>query len=491
MKQGWVRDMKLKTKLQLSQLLVFVVIFFALTVIMPNIIYISARKTEREKAMSFNEQIMMRVDNCFEELKRFASVVSEDEELNRLLHEYLEEPSKKTEAKIRLYLSRLIIRDHVPAYRVLGIYVDVYTDSDSIGFTTVGLSSGVVNHMKQVVLPTYEREKAIDMFIEPFPFAKGESKSLFGSDFSMVYGFINNYKKNGISGNITIISSFDEIIYIVENVSDYSKDYLLLTNDNTRVKPSIANSDIDPDTVLNNLVYGKSYNEGYYQDADSVSTVRIAQHGNWKLISRLTKNDIINNNRSLILMVEILMALFGIFIVAIMVPIVKRFTKPLAELSRRMGEIANGNLDVRVEVYTKDEIGEVGEAFNIMSGRLKDIINKLIEKEKLEETMRYSLLISQVDPHFIYNTMNTITYLAQKGRNQDVIAVNKAMIEILRDRLRIDISDIYDTVEQEVSVVQKYLIIQNYRYEGTFKTKIEVPEEVEHCLIAKIFCSRL
>jgi len=477
--------MKLKTKLQLSQLLVFVVIFCALTIILPNIIYISARKTEREKAMSFNEQIMMQVDNCFEELKRFASVVSKDEELNRLLHEYLEEPSKKTEAKIRLYLSKLIITDNVPSYRVLGIYVDVYTGYENIGFTTVGLSSAVVSHMKQVVLPIYEKNKSIDMYIEPFPFEKGESKSLFGSGFSMVYGFIHNYKKNGITGSISIISSFDEIIYIVENISDYSKDYLFLTDDNIRVKPSVSNSRIDPELVLNNLVYGKSFKEGYYQDADSVSTVRISQHGNWKLISRLTRKDIISNNRSLILMVEILMALFGIFIVAIMVPIVKRFTKPLGELSRQMEEIANGNLDVKVRVYTKDEIGEVGEAFNIMADKLKDIIDKLIEKEKLEETMRYSLLISQVDPHFIYNTMNTITYLAQKGRNQDVIAVNKAMIEILKDRLRIEIADIYDTVEQEVSVVEKYLIIQNYRYEGTFKTKIIVPEEVRHYLIAK------
>lgn len=63
--------------------------------------------------------------------------------------------------------------------------------------------------------------------------------------------------------------------------------------------------------------------------------------------------------------------------------------------------------------------------------------------------------------------------------------MNKAMIEILKDRLRIEISEVYDTVEQEISVVSQYLIIQNYRYEGTFKTKIEVPKEVETYLIAK------
>jgi sensor histidine kinase YesM len=81
--------------------------------------------------------------------------------------------------------------------------------------------------------------------------------------------------------------------------------------------------------------------------------------------------------------------------------------------------------------------------------------------------------------------MNTISYLAQKGRNQDVIAVNKAMIEILRDRLRIEISEVYDTVEQEISVTKQYLLIQDYRYEGIFKTKITIEDMAKSHLIAK------
>lgn len=477
--------MKLKTKLQLSQILVFIVIFLTLTILLPNIIYLSAGKEETETAMSFNEQIMMRVDNCFEELDRFASVVTEDEELNILIHAYLENPTQKNVAKIRLYLSELGIRDKIPSYQVLGIYVNINDGGNRLGFNTVGLSSSVINHMEKDVLPAYYKDKQEDMFVKPFPFTRGESKTVFGREFSMGYGFVHNYSKNGISGSITIISSFDEIIYIVKNVSDYSKDYLLLTNDNSKVEPSVSNSKIDPDKTLKNLTYGDSYMEGYYSDSNGVSTVRISEYGNWKLMSRLSKKDIIANSHSVIVLSELLIAIFGICVIIIMVPIVRRFTKPLGEVSRQMGEIAKGNLEARIMVRSKDEIGEVGDAFNIMSEKLKDNINKVIEKEKLEHTMRYSLLISQVDPHFIYNTMNTITYLAQKGRNEDVIAVNKAMIEILRDRLRIEISEVYDTVEKEISVVQQYLIIQNYRYEGTFKTKIEIPEEVSSCLIAK------
>ena len=477
--------MKLKTKLQLSQIVVFVVIFIAATFLLPNIIYLSERESETKFAMNFNEQIMMRVDNSFEEIKRFASIVAEDEKLSELISAFLDKPSRQNEAKISLYLSDLRIRDKVPSYQVLGIYINIENEESSIGFYTVGLSASVIRHMEQDILPDYYSQNQGDKFMKPYSFVRGESKTVFGSDFSMGYGFIHRYSKNGISGSITIVSSFDEIIYIIKNVDKYSKDYLLLTDDNTVVVPSVSDSKIDVAKTLNNLNYGSSYMEGYYRDSDGVSAVRISEHGNWKLISRLTRKDIIANSHSVIILDELLVAVFGISVLLVMVPIVQRFTKPLSEVSRQMGEIAKGNLKARVIIRSMDEIGEVGSAFNIMSEKLMKNINKVIEKEKLEQKMRYSLLISQVDPHFIYNTMNTITYLAQKGRSEDVIAVNKAMIEILRDRLRIEISEVYDTVEQEISMVQQYLIIQNYRYEGTFRTKIEVPKELNKYLIAK------
>lgn len=477
--------MKLRDKLLLSQLIVFAVMFLTLTSMLPNIIYMSASKSETETAMNFNEQIMMRIDNYFEAMDRFASVVTKDEGLNLLLKSYQDDSSEKNLAKIQLYLSGLEIKDGMSPYQVLGIYINIDNDNLKTGFSTVGLSSSVIEHLEDNVLPTYNENQKKDLFVKPFPFMHGESKTVFGRNFSMGYGFVHAYDNSGISGSITIISSFDEIIYIAKDVSEYSNDYLLLTDDNTRVEPSVANSKINFSDTMEHLIYGKSYMEGYYRDGNGINTVRVSQYGNWKLVSRLTKQDIIENNHSVILLDDVMIAIFCISVLLAMVPIVQQFTKPLGEVSRQMGEIAKGNLNASVNVASKDEIGKVSASFNIMSAKLEENMNKVIEKEKIEQTMRYSLLISQVDPHFIYNTMNTITYLAQKGQNEDVIAVNKAMIEILRDRLRIEISEVYDTVEQEIKVVQEYLLIQKYRYEGTFKSNIVIEDGVGNCLIAK------
>lgn len=220
-------------------------------------------------------------------------------------------------------------------------------------------------------------------------------------------------------------------------------------------------------------------------EPSAVTTVRFSEYGNWKLLCRLTREDILDNNRSLIILDVLLVAIFGIVVMAIMIPIVQKFMKPLAEVSEQMGEIARGNLDARVTIKSDDEISEVGRSFNIMAQQLQENIFKMLEQEKREQKIKYSLLVSQVDPHFIYNTMNTITYLAQKNQNEDVIAVNKAMIEILKDRLRIEVDNVYDTIEQEIKVVKQYLIIQEYRYTKTFKAKIEVQEDVLSFYIVK------
>jgi two-component system sensor histidine kinase YesM len=107
---------------------------------------------------------------------------------------------------------------------------------------------------------------------------------------------------------------------------------------------------------------------------------------------------------------------------------------------------------------------------------LKDSIRIIAEKERLEQKIKYSLLVSQIDPHFIYNTINSINYLARKKRCDDIIVVNSALIYILQDRLRINDIQITDTVEKEIKVVEQYVLIQKYMYEGELELSWFVDE---------------
>ena len=474
----------LTVKLLLAQVLTFIVVYGAVLSITPNLVYHLTNKGEVQTAMSFGEQVAMRIEQRFSELERFSSVVAQDDGLNEYLAAAMASGDYADQARLHLYLSNIIQSDGVSTYRVLGMYLEI--DGDKPFYTnTVGLSDNLKTYVQDDILPEYESRGGTEMFIDPFTFSTGSTQALFGNTFAQGYGYVRPYCKNGITGKLVIISSYDEIVYIVNDMEDYCRDYLLLTGDYEVVPPSVADSHIDYEEVLEQVEYGDSYQEGYLIRDDGIYSMRQIGTDGWILLSYLNREEVLAKNRTQSYMILLSVGIFGVAVMAILAVIVNKFIRPLREVSKQMGVIASGDFDARVTIRSRDEIGKVGESFNIMAARLEETIAEILQKEKLEQTMRYSLLISQVDPHFIYNTMNTITYLAQKGKNEDVIAVNRAMIEILRDRLRIEISEVYDTVEQEVNVVKQYLIIQKYRYDEMFKAKYDIDPAITQCLIAK------
>lgn len=471
------------TKLLLSQIAIFIIVYGAILLIIPEIMYDLVDQTEATRIMRYTEQVAMRIEQRLNEIERFSEFLSNDESLYRKLKAVEESRDPGEEASLRLYLSNLIQKDAVSSYKVLGIYVDI--EGSGYYTNTVGLSDDLKRYIDEEISPAYEAQESEALYVTPFNYRDKESNSLFGNTFTRAFGFVRSYSRDDLSGKIIIISSFDEIQYIAGNLSDICEDYTLLSSAQEELISPKDSAKMDYTHTLQKTKYGDSYWERYAIEYDGIYTIRYLKNGGWKLLTYMGKDEVVANNVASQYNILIFVAVFGVIVIIAMIVIVKRFTRPLSDLAIQMKAISTGDFKARVHVISGDEIGMVGDAFNLMAERLEDSIEKIVEKEKLEQRMRYGLLISQVDPHFIYNTMNTITYLAQKNRVNDVIVVNKAMIEILKDRLRIEDSDVFDSLKQEINVVKQYLTIQKYRYEDIFKVKYEIEEDCMQCYIAK------
>lgn len=191
-----------------------------------------------------------------------------------------------------------------------------------------------------------------------------------------------------------------------------------------------------------------------------------------------------NFGGTLLLSVGIFLLLI-LAVVALMIPLINRFTDPIKTLHRQMQLAAAGNLSIRSDIRTNDEIEELSRSFNSMLQELNGYIGRLLEKEKTEQRMKYSLLISEIDPHFIYNTMNTVNYLARKERYEDIIRINSALIGILQDRLRIGSIEVFDTLSQEVDVVRQYMLIQQYRFHNDVQLALDIPDDALQSQVPK------
>lgn len=249
---------------------------------------------------------------------------------------------------------------------------------------------------------------------------------------------------------------------------------------------------------LNNLIYDISVSAGsgldYYELVDSENQVfysagnraedsgadftKLTVDSKWRVNSFVSNRSIYKTFENYIFFILLIFSLFLIFSSIFLTNALKDVINPIEKLSREMEKVADGNLNCILGTERNDEIGRLYASFNRMTVDLKHSLSIISEKEKMESQAKFSLLVSQIDPHFIYNTINSINYLARKKRCGDIITVNSALIFILQDRLRVNDIQISDSVGHEMEVVNQYIVIQKYMYEGSLDFQWDVPDEL-------------
>lgn len=157
---------------------------------------------------------------------------------------------------------------------------------------------------------------------------------------------------------------------------------------------------------------------------------------------------------------------------------------PLADLQAFAGKIADGQLDERTPEPDVDELRDLSASLNVMAGKLDGLIK---ENKREQENLKKSelrVLQAQVTPHFLYNTLDAIVWLAEARKNSEVIAITRA----LSDFYRISLSDGHDwiTVAQEEEHLRGYLTIQKIRYRDILDYDIRIDPTLKNEMILKL-----
>ncbi|MNB63309.1 putative sensor-like histidine kinase [compost metagenome] len=225
----------------------------------------------------------------------------------------------------------------------------------------------------------------------------------------------------------------------------------------------------------------------FYDESEGKSRLNIystSPKTNWKVIisipvHELTREAIVTRNTTLA-------ATFAIIIVAMIISIFLTFalTKPLTQMIQLMKKVQGGDLEVRFQVKRRDEIGLLGHQFNRMLERIRQLIQDIYRIEQQKTEAELQALQSQINPHFIYNTLETIRMTAEL--NDDIEAAD--MISILGKLLRYSTSDMngHSTLKQEIAYVVNYIELLNCRYSGRFRLHIDLPHEYDHYEIIRL-----
>lgn len=164
---------------------------------------------------------------------------------------------------------------------------------------------------------------------------------------------------------------------------------------------------------------------------------------------------------------------------------IKTIVTPVNCLSAAAEEFGRGDFDVRVNIQTDDELEMLADVFNKMVLDMREYMQQSVEHERILRQMQIENLMLQINPHFIYNTMNSIVYMARMNGNNQIADFANAFISLLQSTL--DVSDsVYQTMRKELGAVGNYLHLQKYRYADKFTYKIDCPEELMDCEILNV-----
>lgn len=169
--------------------------------------------------------------------------------------------------------------------------------------------------------------------------------------------------------------------------------------------------------------------------------------------------------------------------VAFSVAISRGVSKPVRDLTKMMREIGDGDFSVYSTYDSKDEIGVLSRHFNEMVSQVKKLIQRVYEEELLKQKAELKSLRMQINPHFLYNSLESINWMA---RIRGVPEIGK-MVKALGDLMRASISgDDFITVSEEIKNIENYLIIQKFRYGEKIEVNIDIEPEIEKFKIPKL-----
>jgi two-component system sensor histidine kinase YesM len=230
--------------------------------------------------------------------------------------------------------------------------------------------------------------------------------------------------------------------------------------------------------------------------ADSaLNTNRQVSHGfmsieqvsdnNWKLAAFTSRESLINRGKFVIYLLAVFSLTSTALILLLMMPVIFRITKPIIRLYYAMNAVSNGNLQTSVLIQTGDELERLGQGFNRMTDQLRVHLQDSVQFEKEKREMELELLLSQLNPHFVYNTLNAVIYMAQKQANTDIVQMVGSFIRILQDAAKLGNTHTLIPLSSEISMLKEYVVIQSYRYLDMFNFICEIDPRTIDCLVPR------
>ncbi|WP_168121354.1 sensor histidine kinase [Paenibacillus sp. HB172176] len=181
------------------------------------------------------------------------------------------------------------------------------------------------------------------------------------------------------------------------------------------------------------------------------------------------------------LILNTLLVLLAVHMISIVLS--RQITKNLKRLHNTMKRVREGQLKARPRIQGDDEVGQLSVMFSSMMTHVQELMEETEERGRQKREAEYRALQSQINPHFLYNTLNTINYLAKMQQVPNIGEISSALVELMRSA--VDQKQDLISIREELELLKRYLSIQKYRFMDRITVSIDAEEQTLEYLIPK------
>ena len=348
--------------------------------------------------------------------------------------------------------------------------VELYTGGKCIFSTKSGYSSNYLPESYSVLKEAVKKQPQIVYGLDP------ATSSETGAALLIARMMVDEPQKGYV---VIRIEQNDIVDRISGNIN--SRDGFMLTNEFLRpyCLLGIAEDGKALSTIRNNLMKGALYNAGVE------SNVYIEEIGSTGLLGiYLTPPALDDSAVRVGYQIIVIQALISIIVcLAVASRMSSYFSKPIRQMAQAMKRFRKGDFETRIELEREDEFEQLATGFNKMTTQLNQTMEERVAAEHKVNETRIQMMQAQLNPHFLYNTLDTIKWVAKANQVPEVATLSASLASILRTSIS---EKQFCKLEQEIKLVESYCDIQKIRFDDSFDLTVNLPENLENAIIPKL-----
>lgn len=465
MKRKRFSFISIKTKILIICLIVVILPIFVMTVNS----YLSSQRLLEQKytelLMDIANQTNVRIDEYLKEIEKISLVASfglnsgvkVEKEDNYPLQNYLRNDSEENKnAAYAMLMNYMMMKDREISFYVYNLNggKDLYVGSDLPYDYSYNAKEEEwfkffqVSNSKMMTLDTHVDQQTMSKKL-----AIAHARKILDVDSGTVLGImvvridlgvidvVNSRLQKALRSRFTIVDEVDNIIY--------NSDTSLIGQKFSSIRP-----DHNTNIIVESSFERQRWTTYLYMPMSELSA----------------EGDILRNN------VYVLALLMLLFLVIISAFLSNMMTRPIKKLMSNILQVEKGQFEQVEDIASRDEIGLLSTRFNRMSHELKRLVTQIQQEEKEKAAAEIRALQSQINPHFLYNTLGSVKWIASMQRADAIVEITEALIAMLRYAARAEGAMV--SVREELNNLKNYMTIQQVRYYNRIRMDVIADEEL-------------